>query len=45
VAEIHAKIGEMLKTFPEAVQKAWNEQQQRRANPATPTGAYPQPIP
>jgi arylsulfatase A len=45
VAQIQAKIAEMLKTFPEAVQKAWTEQMERKVNPATPAGAYPQPIP
>ena len=45
VAKIQAKIAEMLKTFPEPVQKAWAEQMERKINPATPIGAYPQPIP
>jgi arylsulfatase len=45
VAQMLAKIGEMLKTFPEPVQKAWAEQSARKAAPATPTGAYPQPAP
>ncbi len=43
VAKIQAKIAEMLKTFPEPVQTAWKEQQERKANPSTPAGAYPQP--
>jgi len=43
IAQMLAKIGEMLKTFPEPVQKAWAEQAARKANPATPTGSYPQP--
>lgn len=45
VEKIQAKIAEMLKTFPEPVKKAWAEQQERKANPATSTGAYPQPLP
>ena len=45
VAQIQAKIAEMLKTFPEPVQKAWTEQMERKINPATPVGAFPQPIP
>ena len=45
VAQIQAKIAEMLTTFPEPVKKAWADQQQRKANPATSTGAYPQPAP
>jgi arylsulfatase A len=44
VAQIQAKIAQMLKTFPEPVQKAWTEQMERKTNP-TPVGAYPQPIP
>jgi arylsulfatase A len=45
VAQIQAKIAEMLKTFPDSVRKAWGEQMERKANPATPVGAYPQPVP
>ena len=45
VAKMQAKIGEMIKSFPEPVQKAWAEQLARKANPATPAGAYPQPAP
>jgi arylsulfatase len=44
VARMLAKIAEMLKTFPEPVQKAWAEQMERRVGP-TPAGAYPQPLP
>ena len=44
VAQIQAKIAEMLRTFPEPVMKAWSEQQERKANPSTPIGAYPQPL-
>jgi arylsulfatase A len=45
VAKMQAKIGEMLKTFPDEVQKAWAEQLARKANPAMPAGSYPQPAP
>jgi arylsulfatase len=45
VAQMQAKIGEMLRTFPDSVRKAWAEQMERKANPATPAGAYPQPVP
>jgi arylsulfatase A len=44
VAQIQAKIGEMLKGFPEPVQKAYAEAQARKADPSTPTGAYPRQI-
>jgi arylsulfatase A len=44
VTKIEAKIGEMIKTFPEPVQKAYADAQARKANPATPAGAYPQPV-
>jgi arylsulfatase A len=45
VAKVQAKIGEMLRTFPEPVQKAWAEQLERKADPLMPTGAYPHPAP
>ena len=44
VAEIQAKIAEMLPGFPEQVQKAWAEAKARQVNPAMSTGAYPQPV-
>ena len=44
VAEIQAKIAEMLPGFPEPVQKAYEEAKARQVNPAMPTGAYPQPV-
>ena len=44
VAKIETKIGEMIKTFPDPVQQAYAEAQARKANPATPAGAYPQPV-
>ena len=45
VAQIQDKISSMLQTFPEEVQKAWAEARERRTNPNTPSGAYPQPAP
>jgi arylsulfatase len=45
VAQIQAKMAAMLKTFPAPVQKAWAEQMERKINPGTSVGAYPQPIP
>lgn len=45
VERMLAKIAEMVKGFPEPVRKAWEEQAARKANPATSTGAYPQPAP
>jgi arylsulfatase len=44
VAEMQDRIARMLQTFPEPVQKAWAEQQARKANPNTPAGAYPRPM-
>ena len=44
VAEIQAKIAEMLPGFPEPVQKAYAEAKAREVNPAMSTGAYPQPV-
>jgi arylsulfatase A len=43
VAKIKAQISEMIRTFPEEVQKAYAESGQRKTNPATPAGAYPRP--
>jgi arylsulfatase len=43
VAKIMAKIAEMLPGFPEEVRKAWAEQQERKSDPATQTGAYGRP--
>jgi arylsulfatase A len=45
VAQMREKIDGMLKGFPDEVQKAWAEANARKANPAMPTGAYPQPAP
>ncbi|MBS1875482.1 MAG: sulfatase [Acidobacteria bacterium] len=41
VARIQSRIEELLKTFPEPVRAAWDEAQERKANPAMPAGAYP----
>ncbi len=43
VEQIRAKITAMIKDFPEPVQQAYAEARARAVNPATPTGAYPQP--
>ncbi len=43
VAQLQARIAEMLSGFPEPVQKAYAEAQARKVNPATPAGAYPRP--
>jgi arylsulfatase A len=45
VAQIMGRVEDLLKTFPEPVQKAWSESHRRPVNPNTPTGAYPQPLP
>ncbi|MGD0577587.1 MAG: sulfatase [Bryobacteraceae bacterium] len=44
VAQIQARIAEMIKGFPEPVRKAYAEAQARKVNPATPAGSYPQPL-
>jgi arylsulfatase len=43
VAQIQARIAEMLKDFPDPVRKAYADAQARKTNPNTPVGAYPQP--
>ena len=43
VAQIQARIADMLKDFPEPVRQAYAEAQARKTNPNTPIGAYPQP--
>ena len=43
VAQIQQKIQEMLRTFPEPVQKAWAESKARPVDPTMPAGAYPRP--
>jgi arylsulfatase len=41
VAQIEARIAEMIPTFPDPVRKAYAEAQSRKSDPTTPTGAYP----
>jgi arylsulfatase A len=41
VADMRARIEEMLKGFPEPVQQAYKEAQSRKVNPGMPAGAYP----
>jgi arylsulfatase len=43
VERIQAEIDAMLATFPEPVRRAWAASKERRPDPATPTGAWPQP--
>jgi arylsulfatase len=43
VAEIQARITDLIKSFPEPVLKAYAETQSRRTAPNTPIGAYPLP--
>jgi arylsulfatase len=43
VAQIQGKIAEMLRGFPEPVQKAWAEAKAHEVNPNMPAGAYPSP--
>ena len=45
VARIRAKISEMIPGFPEPVRKAFAEQESRKSDPNTPTGAYGRPAP
>jgi hypothetical protein len=43
VAKMQAKIGEMITTFPEPVQRAWADSKSRQVDPSTPVGAWPRP--
>jgi arylsulfatase len=43
VAKISNKVTDMMKSFPEQVQRAYAEAQQRKVNPATPAGAWARP--
>lgn len=43
VAQIQAKIAEMLPAFPETVQQAWAAAKARDVNPNMPAGSYPVP--
>ncbi len=45
VTQIQGKIAEMMKDFPEQVQKAYADSQSRKVDPATSVGAYPRPVP
>ncbi len=45
VAKIQEKIAAMLPGFPEPVRKAFAEQESRKSDPNTPTGAYGRPVP
>src|SRR5262249_11933403 len=43
VQQIQSKIAEMMKGFPEPVQKAYADAQTREVDPSVSSGAYPQP--
>jgi arylsulfatase len=43
VAKITDKVAELIKGFPEPVQRAYAEAKQRKVNPATPAGAWARP--
>jgi len=43
LTKMQAKIGEMITTFPEPVQRAWADSKSRQADPSTPVGAWPRP--
>ena len=43
VAKIQGEIAGMIKTFPDEVQKAYAESQERKVHPMTPVGAWPRP--
>jgi arylsulfatase len=43
VAQIQAKIAEMIPGFPEPVRKAYADAQARKSDPTTPVGAYTKP--
>jgi len=45
VAEMERRIRRLISGFPAEVQQAYAEAQSRKADPATPTGAYPRPQP
>lgn len=44
VAEIQARIEKLIAGFPEPVRQAYADSKARKVNPATPTGARPQPV-
>jgi arylsulfatase A len=43
VEKMEGLIAEMIKTFPQPVQEAYAESKTRKADPTTPTGAWPKP--
>ena len=43
VSQMKDKIAEMVKAFPEEVQKAYAESVARKTSPGTAIGAYPRP--
>jgi arylsulfatase len=43
VAQMEARIAEMIQGFPAPVRQAYAEAQARKTNLDTPAGAYPQP--
>ncbi|HXE11715.1 MAG TPA: sulfatase [Bryobacteraceae bacterium] len=45
VAKISGEVADMMKGFPEEVQRAYAESKQRKLNPATPAGAWARPAP
>jgi arylsulfatase len=42
VAQMEARIADMLKDFPEPVRQAYAAAQARKVNPSMATGSYPQ---
>jgi arylsulfatase A len=45
VARMQSRIAAMIATFPEPVQRAYAESKARAADPKTPVGAWPRPLP
>jgi hypothetical protein len=43
VQQLQSQIAEMIRTFPESVQKPWADTQGRKALPTTPICAWPRP--
>jgi hypothetical protein len=43
VAQIEAKVRELIPGFPREVQEAYAAEEARKADPSTPTGAWPRP--
>jgi arylsulfatase len=44
VAQMQAKIGDLLKDFPDPVRQAYAEAKARAVDPSMATGSYPQPV-